>query len=215
MKAVDHMGGLGQQFKMGSSMGYLDGFRGARGDVLIELRNPDGGLVDRRSLRNTVTKDAGLSLARLTRDRLEPRNSFNMLAVGSGALGNLNNPNPASADQRRLMNEIQRKPFAETTFRDQNGAASAIPTNVVDYTVIFGQGEAVGPLNEMGILLTISDNTTLKFPNPNFAGQGGEPYDPSIDVTKYDVLNNYLTFPVINKPVAMVMSITWRLTFGL
>jgi len=38
-------------------------------------------------------------------------------------------------------------------------------------------------------------------------------YDTTLDVTNYDILINYLTFPVINKPSNSVLAITWRLTF--
>ena len=162
---------------------------------------------------NVVTLDASLLVARLVKNKNEPANSLNMLAVGAGALGAILNPDAPTNLQRRLNDEVARKTFSETTFRDANGAAVAIPTNVVDFTTIFGESEAVGPLNEMGLLSTISNNTAIQNPNPNFAGQGGSPYDPTIDVSNYDILANYLTFSVISKPATSILTITWRLTF--
>ena len=184
-----------------------------KGQVFFEMYDAVTGEVQLWEKSNVVTLDAGLLVARLMEDSLEPAHGLNMLAVGTGALGAILNPDAPGNQQRRLNNEIQRKPFSETTFRDANGAAVSIPTNVVDFTTIYGESEAVGPLNEMGLLSTISDNTAVKNDNPNFAGQGGEPYDPTIDVSSFDELVNYLTFSVISKPATSILTITWRLTF--
>lgn len=185
-----------------------------QGHVFFEMRDARTGEVQlERDQKNVVTLDAGLLVARLMKDPDEPAHGINMLGVGTGALGAVLNPDAPTNEQRRLNNEIARKPFSETTFRDANGAAVAIPTNVVDFTTIYGESEAVGPLNEMGLLSTISDNTGTINNNPNDAGQGGEAYDPTIDVTNYDMLVNYLTFSVITKPATSILTITWRLTF--
>lgn len=186
----------------------------AKGRVFIEMHDArTGKLQEHREVDNVVTLDASLLVARLTKDPDEPAHGINMLAIGTGAPGAVLNPDAPSAEQRRLNNEIARKPFSETTFRDANGAAVAIPTNVVDFTTIYGESEAVGPLNEMGLMSTISDNTGVQNLNPNFAGNGGQAYDPTIDVTKYDTLCNYLTFSVISKPATSILTITWRITY--
>lgn len=185
-----------------------------KGQVFFEMRDAKTGELQLERVQdNVVTLDAGLLVARLCKNNQEPRHGFNMLAVGTGALGALLNPDAPSREQRRLNNEIARKPFAETTFRDGNGAAVSIPTNVVDFTTIFGESEAVGPLNEMGLLSTISDNTAVRNNNPNFAGQGGQPYDPTVDVTNYDVLCNFLCFSVVSKPATSILTVTWRITY--
>jgi len=184
------------------------------GHVFFEMRDArTGELQFEHDKKNVVTLDAGLLVAALMKDPNEPANGINMLAVGTGALGAVLNPDAPSNQQRRLNNEIARKSFSETTFRDANGAAVAIRTNVVDFTTIYGESEAVGPLNEMGLLSTISDNTAIQNPNPNFAGQGGQAYDPTIDTSNYDMLVNYLTFSVISKPSTSILTITWRLSF--
>jgi len=184
------------------------------GHVFFEMRDAQTNELQlQRDKKNAVTLDAGLLVARLMKDPQEPAHGINMLGVGTGALGAVLNPDAPTNQQRRLNNEITRKPFSETTFRDANGAAVEIPTNVVDFTTIYGESEAVGPLNEMGLLSTISNNTTIRNNNPNFAGQGGQAYDPAIDVTNYDMLVNYLTFSVISKPATSILTITWRLTF--
>ena len=185
-----------------------------QGRVFIEMRDArTGELQLEREVENVVTLDASLLVAALTKDPEEPAHGINMLAVGTGALGAVLNPDKPTNEQRRLNNEIARKPFSETTFRDANGAAVAIRTNVVDFTTIFGESEAVGSLNEMGLLSTISNNVGVKHDNPNFAGQGGEPYDPTIDTSEYDMLCNFLTFGVITKPATSILTITWRLSY--
>jgi len=186
----------------------------AKGRVFIEMHDAATGILQEHlDVHNVVTLDASLLVARLMKDPREPAHGINMLGVGTGAPGAVLNPDAPSNEQRRLNNAIARKPFSETTFRDANGAAVAIPTNVVDFTTIYGESEAVGPLNEMGLLSTISDNTGTINNNPNFAGNGGQAYDPSIDVTNYDILVNYLTFSVISKPVTSILTVTWRLSF--
>lgn len=186
----------------------------AQGRIFVEMHDAvTGELQLEREIKNVVTLDASLEVARLMKDPQEPAHGINMLGVGTGAPGAILNPDAPSNEQRRLNNEIARKSFSETTFRDSNGAAVAIPTNVVDFTTIYGESEAVGPLNEMGLLSTISDNTAIINNNPNFAGNGGQAYDPTIDVANYDVLVNYLTFSVITKPATSILTITWRLTF--
>ena len=186
----------------------------AKGHVFFEMRDArTGELQLQQDQANVVTLDASLLVSRLCKDNREPRHGINMLAVGTGALGAVLNPDAPSREQRRLNNEIARKSFSQTTFRDAVGAAVSIPTNVVDFTTIFGESEAVGPLNEMGLLSTISDNASIRNLNPNFAGQGGQPYDPTIDVTNYDLLCNFLTFATISKPVTSILTLTWRITF--
>ena len=202
-------------FKLGMGHRYAEAASSLKmGRVFVEMRDArTGELQLERELENVVTLDASLLVARLTKDPTEPNNGFNMLAVGTGALGAVLNPDAPSNEQRRLNNEIARKPYSDTTFRDATGAAVSIPTNVADYTTIFGESEAVGPLNEMGLLSTISDNTSVINNNPNDAGQGGQAYDPTIDVTDYDMLINFLTFSVISKPATSILTITWRITY--
>lgn len=201
--------------KLGVGARYKDGpLRPLRGDVHFQMFGRDGDVLLDTWKPNVITLDAGLLLARLCRDNFEPKHGIFMLAVGTGALGAVLSPDKMPREQRRLNNEIARKPFVDVTYRDENGAAVAIPTRFVDFSTIFGENEAVGALNEMGLISPISDNVLVKNPNPNFAGQGGEAYDPTIDVTKYDMLVNALSFGVITKPANAALSVTWRITFG-
>jgi hypothetical protein len=173
---------------------------------------PSGKILTQWDRPNVITLDASLLMAALMKNPQEPKHGINMLAVGTGALGSILNPDAPGKYQRQLNNEVARKSFAETTFRDANGAKSLIRTPVVDFTTVFGEGEAVGPLNEMGLISTISKNPLTKNPNPNQAPSTAD-YDPTIDTSLYDVQVNYLTFGVVTKAATAVLAITWRIQF--
>jgi len=199
-------------FKWGMHILFEDEYptRKVRGDVFIEMRDATTGkLLHKWEKRNLIVYDASIQAARYFKDKDEPANSLNMLAIGTGATGSLLSPSAPDARQRSLNSEIQRKTFSATTFRDASGNAVSIPTNIVDFTCSFAAAEAVGPLNEMGLMSTLSDNPSTLNPNPDVFPNR----DVTDDLTQYDVLVNYLTFPVISKPSTAVLTLTWRLTF--
>jgi hypothetical protein len=195
-------------------MGKKKMFRGRgtsyKGEVFFKLEDPHTGeIINEFHLLNQVTLDAGIHAARLFKDNVEPNYGAYMLAVGTGATGAILSPDAPDNKQRRLNAEIERKAFASTTFRDATGVAVAYPTHVVDFTTQFASSEAVGPLNEMGLISPISANPAIQNLNPNTFPT----YDSTLDITPYDVLLNYLTFGVVVKPNTAVLTITWRLTF--
>lgn len=203
--------------KLGLGLNHSDavGLVGkAKGRFIIDMRDAQTGeILHHEELDNIITYDAGILAARLFRNSLDPSaiqsNGVTMLAVGTGATGNLLSPDAPQAGQRKLNNEIARKTFASTTFRNGSGVAVSYPTNIVDFTTTYGESEAVGPLNEMGLMSTASLNPTVTNPINN----GPTNYDSSIDVSGFDLMVNYLTFSVVTKPATAVLSITWRLTF--
>ena len=201
---------IGTAFKVGLGLDHADQLVVPHGRFIFHMEDArTGEVLTHWEKDNVITRDAGIQAARLFRNNQEPHHGCNMLSIGTGATGNLLSPDAPNADQRRLNNEISRKSFASTTFRNPDGVAVAYPTNVVDFTTTFGEAEAVGPLNEMGLISTISDNPTVKNPNPN----AYPTYDATLDITEYDVLLNYLTFSVVTKPSTAILTITWRLTF--
>jgi hypothetical protein len=188
-----------------------------RGDVFFYLHagkgsdKPEGTLELYQELLNLVVLDASILLARLAKNNVEPPNGIYCLAVGTGNVGwNPMSPPAATNTQRSLWSEIARKTFANTQFINAGGLPVAIPTNVVDFTTTFAEAEAVGPLDEMG-LLGGNVSTNLSQRNPVLPPNG--PYDPTVDLTQFDTLVNYLTFPVINKPATSTLTIVWRLSF--
>jgi len=185
------------------------GICSAKGEVFMSVTDRDGAILFQDHRENLLTLDAGILAAILLRDPSSRDNGMNMLAVGTGATGALLSPDAPDARQRKLNAELARKPFFTTTFRDGSGNAVAIPTNIVDFTCTFDEGEAVGPLNEMGILSTISANPLVKNPNPN----SFPTRDTTVDLSNYDILVNVITFSVLSIPATARLSVTWRLTF--
>lgn len=190
-----------------SEIGYY-----IRGDVFFRMR--DGKTKElqlERELRNLVVLDASILIARLMKDSQESPHGVYALAVGSGDSGwNPMAPPAPTATQRSLFAEITRKTFTSTQFVDAAGVPVGYPTKVVDFTTIFTESEAVGPLVEMGLLGgNISTNMSVRSPVTPPNGT----YDPTVNLTNFDTQVNYLTFPVINKPATSTFEIVWRLTF--
>lgn len=183
-----------------------------RGDVSITVRDASSGQVlDKWEKKNLIVKDASILIARLMKNNSEPPKGAFVLAVGTGDSGwNPMAPPAPTNTQRALYSELTRKTFSTTTFVDAAGVPTAIPTNVVDFTTIFTESEAVGPLVEMG-LIGGNISTNLSVRNPVSPPNGA--YNATLDLTTRETLINYLTFPVINKPATSTMEIVWRLTF--
>ena len=200
----------GEGVRMGFQISHSVSAGVAKGEVFVEMVDVKSGeILHKEHRENVITLDAGILAAILFKDKSSRTNDANMLAVGTGATGAILSPDAPSAGQRSLNAEIARKAWSSTTFRDASGAAVAIPTNIVDFTCVYDEAEAVGTLNEMGILSTISDNPLTLNPNPDTYPVR----DVTRDLTLYDILINYLTFSVISKPSTARLTITWRITF--
>jgi len=187
----------------GLGFGFQEGAIKVKGSVKAIMTDEQG---DRIVLEknNIYTLDGGV-LASMLFSGLS--RAPNVLAVGTGASGSSSSPDSPDARQRRLNTELVRKEFSSTVFRDSTGAISSVPTNVLDFTTVFESGEAVGALNEMGIVSAINVGA-INAPADVFPDR-----DTTTDLTSLDVLVNYLPFPVINKPNGATLAITWRLTF--
>lgn len=194
------------------------GSDGIKGEVFWEMRDSTTGAVTKGRLKNVVTLDASVLIARLMKGAAtpvahvsEPNFGCYALAVGTGDVSwNPLNPPPATRTQRSLFNELARKAFASTSFITAEGTVSGVPTNVVDFVTTFTESEAVGAITEMGILGG-DVNSNMAIRNPVLPPNGT--YDPTVNLVGMDTLVNYLTFPVINKPATSTLSWTWRLTF--
>ena len=194
------------QSSVAFGLGFNENTYRVKGEVFIKLDDNE------IKVNNVYTLDGSLLASILFSGQYPTRTAITMLAVGTGATGT----SLADQRQRRLNTELERKTFASVLFRNPTTfAVSAIPTNVVDFTTVFNEGEAVGALNEMGLLSPYSSNPSIT--TPLLDGSSNPvtfpDYDTTLDVSNYDILINYLTFPVINKPSNSVLAITWRLTF--
>lgn len=210
MKFKDKLRGVSGWLKTAVSYFHKETYNGPKGQALIRLEHNDG-RVEERHLNNIIVQDFSVLLARLAKDPLEPLHGVYALAVGTGDTGwDLQNPPTETNTQRSLYSEIGRKTFVDTDFVSSGGSPVAYPTNIVDFTTTFAESEAVGPLVEMGLIGgDMSDD--LGVTNPITPSNG--PYDDTVDVVGNDLLVNYLTFPVINKPATARLTITWRLSF--
>lgn len=191
---------------------YEDQTKGLKGDVFLTMRNGKTGALEYQwERRNLVVRDASILIARLVKDSAEPPYGAFALAMGSGDIGwDLQNPPAATDTQRALYAEISRKTFASTQFVTSGGTPVGYPTNIVDFQTIFTESEAVGPLVEMGLIGgNVSSNLAIQ--NPVTPANGS--YDDTEDLTNFETLINYLTFPVLNKPATSTVEIIWRLTF--
>lgn len=212
MKILDAFRNAKNAFHATLAGRYEESLRGPKGEVSMELRNAYTGALEYAwKKHNIVTLDASILIARLVKDSQEPPEGAFVLAVGSGDIGwNPLAPPAATNTQRALYAEITRKTFSNTQFIDGEGAPVAYPTNVVDFTTIYTESEAVGPLVEMGLIGgNISSNLAIQ--NPVTPPNGTR--NPTVDLTAAETLVNYLTFPIISKPATSTFQITWRLTF--
>jgi hypothetical protein len=216
MRYTDRVNRPREGLKMGFDFGHSDGVMSLKGTYIIELTDADTGKVlDHREQSNIVTLDGGVLVALLLASgsglsRTASQQGLTMLAVGTGATGPLLNPDAPDPRQRKLNSELWRKELTVRQFRNATGGAVSYPTNVVDFTATFGAGEAEGPLNEMGLLRTITLGPTPGTPitpAPVFPA-----YDPTIDLTVADILANYTVFSIVTKPANSLLTITWRLT---
>lgn len=191
--------------------------RRARGEVFWEMRDSATGKVTRGHIKNVVTLDASILIATFmkgtgtgTPNVCVPGFGIYALAVGTGDVSwNPMRPPSPTETQRSLFNELARKAVASTSFIDGDGIISGVRTNVVDFTTIFTESEAVGAITEMG-LVGGDINPVMSVKNPILPPNG--PYDPTVDTAGKDILVNYVTFPVINKGPTSTLSWTWRIT---
>tara|TARA_A100001388_G_scaffold249224_1_gene209779 strand:- start:1061 stop:1717 length:657 start_codon:yes stop_codon:yes gene_type:complete len=186
-----------------------------KGDVFGVLQYEDGREEIVLDKSNVYTLDGGILAAVLFSKNLGQNftRGIDMLAVGTGASGSTASPDIADYRQRKLNTPLFRKGFTSQLYRKPNGELSAVPTNIVDFTTTFESADAVGALTEMGLMCTLDgvaggsanfNQLTDVFPSREVE---------TTDITGSDILVNYLTFPVINKPSGAILAITWRLTF--
>lgn len=194
----------------------FSGFR-IKGEIFWRLTDSKSGKSLNGHLDNIVTLDASILLARLLKGpgtgvihSSEPNFGAFALAVGTGDIAwNPLNPPAGTNTQRSLSNEIARKAIQSTSFISSGGLISSVPTNIIDLTTTFVESEAVGAIDEMGILGG-DISTTMAVRNPVLPPNGS--YDPTVNLIGKDTLINYVTFPVLNKPATSTLSWVWRLS---
>jgi hypothetical protein len=150
-------------------------------------------LIEERHGCNVIVDSCSILIARLLKNNSEPTQGISYLAVGTGNPSwDVQNPPAPTTEQTSLVSELSRQTFDITNFIDPgSGDVVNYATNIVDYTATFSETQAVGAIDEMGLI----------------GGDAGDIPDQSSDT-----LINYRTFPVINKSNSMIMAITFRIT---
>jgi len=140
---------------------------------------------------NIIVNTASILIARLLKDSSEPSNGISYLAVGSGnGEWDLFDPPAPTTSKTNLENEFYRKAIDMSTYvHPETGEPTNAYTNIVDYAVTFGEGEAVGPIVEMGLF-------------------GG---DATAELSSGTMVN-WRTFPVVNKTSTMSVTVIFRIT---
>lgn len=180
-------------FSLTTGVKYQEQCPSLRGRLTIRaydtLRN--GRLVYEYEKSNIIVNVASILIARLLKDNSEPTNGISYLSIGSGSSSwDLFDPPAPTTSQTRLENEFYRKAIDQATFvHPSTGEPTTVQTNIVDYSVSFGEGEAVGPIVEMGL----------------FGGDATSELNSGTMV-------NWRTFPVINKTSTMTLTVIFRIT---
>ena len=185
-----------------------------KGDVFGVLQYEEGREEIVLDKSNVYTLDGGVLAAILFSKNLGQAftRGIDMLAVGTGASGSTASPDIADFRQRKINVPLFRKGFSSRLYRNFDGSISSVPTNIVDFTTTFESADAVGALTEMGLMCSLSgvSGGSTEF---NQINEAFPTRTLTTDITTKDILVNYLTFPVINKPSGAILAITWRLTF--
>lgn len=180
-------------FKLSFSIRETEETSPLKGELFLKAYEmADGGrLVYDYHRGNIIVNTASILIARLLKDNSEPTNGISYLAIGSGSgEWDLFDPPAPTTSKTYLENEFYRKSIDVSTFvHPETGEPTNAYTNIVDYAVTFGEGEAVGPIVEMGLF-------------------GG---DATAELQS-GTLINWRTFPVINKTSTMSVTVIFRIT---
>lgn len=176
--------------KMNPKLKIKEEVNGLRGELFLTAYE-NGKKVHEYHKSNIIVNTASILIARLLKDNSEPTNGISYLAVGSGnSSWELLDPPAPTTSQTRLENEYYRKAIDLATFVDPDtGEPTETQTNIVDYSVSFGEAEAVGPVMELGLF-------------------GGDATSEANSGT----MVNWRTFPVISKTNTMTLTVIFRIT---
>jgi hypothetical protein len=180
-------------FKFNSVMHEKEDVPGLKGELILKAYDmaQEGKLVYSYHHTNIIVNTASILIARLLKNNTEPQRGISYLAIGSGSgEWDLFDPPAPTTSQIYLENEFYRKAIDLSTFvHPETGEPTSAYTNIVDYAVTLGEGEAVGPIVEMGLF-------------------GG---DATSEVNSGTMIN-WRTFPVVNKTSTMSVTVIFRIT---
>jgi hypothetical protein len=181
------------QVRMAPTMRLEENISGLKGELILKAYDTSQGgrMVYSYQQSNIIVNTASILIDRLLKNNTEPQKGISYLAIGSGSgEWDLFYPPAPTTSQTRLENEFYRGAIDLSTFvHPETGEPTTIYTNIVDYSVSFGEGEAVGPIVEMGLF-------------------GG---DATAELNSGTMVN-WRTFPVINKTSTMTLTVIFRIT---
>ena len=167
------------------------------GEIFLKKEHADGTVENEVIGKNIVTLSASVLLAQLAAKEYKGAiDGLTYLAVGSGdPAWDPRFPPTASNTTTELVTEIYRKEFYSIEFINPDPGpgdpeVSPTPTNILDITARFEQGEADGFWMEMGL----------------FGGDASASADSG-------TLATYKIFSLVSKPSDSIYTITYRLTF--
>lgn len=181
---------MNQRMRIGLNSSYIEKLPPLKGELFIQAHEKDK-LVYEYKHSNIIVNTASILIARLLKDNEEPMSGISYLGVGSGnPEWNLFDPPAPTTSQTRMENEYFRKAIELSTFvNPETGEPTTVYTNIVDYSVTFGESEAVGPIVELSLF-------------------GG---DATVELNSGTMVN-WRTFPVINKTSTMTITVIFRIT---
>jgi len=168
------------------------------GEIFLKKEHADGTIDHEVIGKNIVTLKASVLLAMLVSKEYKDGgiSGIQYLAVGSGdPEWDPRYPPSASNTTENLVTEIYRKTLYSVEYINPDPApgdpeVTSTPTNIVDFTARFEQGEADGFWMEMGL----------------YGGDATETADSGMLIT-------HKIFSLVSKPSDSIYTITYRLTF--
>lgn len=142
-------------------------------------------------VKNLIVNKASQFMAKRMKPGTNWGDGLQYLEVGTGTgTGTTQVPQREDINQTALRTPLARKTITSWTYLDANDQPTTAETNVLALTTTFNEGDAIGPIVEMGLF-------------------GG---DATADLgTGY--MFNYKAFPVWNKADGMRLTIIWKITF--
>jgi len=152
---------------------------------------PQDSIVREMHAKNLIVSEASVFMAKRMVPGTSWGNGINYLEVGTGVgTGTTAVPQAETLAQTALRVPLARKAITAWTYLDTNGNATATETNVIQFTTVFDEAEAVGSIVEMGLF---GGNATTTLSS--------------------GYMFNYKTFGVWTKGSTLKLTVAWVITF--
>lgn len=186
----------------GIPKGFIDLFMHTEAPVFVPIGDgsdpkqgyyevPKSSIQREMHIKNLIVSKGSLFIAKRMAPGASWGDGINYLELGTGVgTGTQNAPQAETASAVALRSPLIRKAITSWTYIDANGNPTATETNVIRYTTLFSDSEAVGSITEMGLF---GGNATSAL------GSG--------------YMFNFKTFGVWTKDSTVQLTAVWTLTF--